>query len=307
MESKPASSGIAVIAVGVVCWLALSSLNAVRAADSTEGASPQAGDKSSASAASPGIEPGSVLRGSASDQAQMQPSIKVLVAPPEAPKPAHLQSSASQTHLQGSAIVTPPKPAPPPPIQRGGDVEGWGNFTPPAPAAAAATVVRPPAPPPPKWNYSITPKNGLMNWDTNYSTKVVPQPPSPRVTAIKETLLRYYLQQKQGQSADHAGLLPFQDMYGRPKFAVNHLPSQQVLVPSQMQAVALPLPGTKAPVAFKPKNWDDWYKHVAQNIYSAWSRAHVTAGSAIVQVTVWPSHDVDAENSRVHTGAGCRT
>jgi len=134
-----------------------------------------------------------------------------------------------------------------------------------------------------------------MNWDTNYSTKVVPQPPSPRVTAIKETLLRYYLQQKQGQSADHAGLLPFQDMYGRPKFAVNHLPSQQVLVPSQMQAVALPLPGTKAPVAFKPKNWDDWYKHVAQNIYSAWSRAHVTAGSAIVQVTVWPSHDVDAK------------
>lgn len=153
-----------------------------------------------------------------------------------------------------------------------------------------AAIIAPAASrPQPKWNYSITPRNGLMTWDASYAVKSVPVPPR---FVVQQTHLQFGWQSAQRLTG--AGLLPNQDAFGRPlNNGTAHAPF--AVLPSPLQAVALPLPGTHAPPPYKPRDWNEWYQHVARAIYGGWARSSVGAASATVRVSVWPSRDIDCK------------
>jgi hypothetical protein len=217
------------------------------------------------------------LNGSAEDKEHMQQSVKLFLDPPARP-PAPLFQPTPPTPprlpLSGTASVQPPLSSgtsyTPVPIAR-------PRFVPYNPPPLWGTAVPPPfrppfrpmfvPPPQPRWNYTLTPRNGIMTWGPGYSTAIVP----PSHFSSLETNLNWSNQ----------------------KVNANRIGLQQPPAMPQLKAIEMTLPEAKvAP----PANWDEWYERVAHAIYGQWKQqSAVGPGNATVLITAYRTHDVDCK------------
>lgn len=144
---------------------------------------------------------------------------------------------------------------------------------------AAAPPVKPPTifKPPPKWNYTITPKSGIMSWGGAHSVVVVKPAARPQRLAPANEQPHYGAPTAPGKAAPPAPA---------PRRAPPVVP---------MMATAQMLPQAMTTISSLPSNWDEWYKRVSQSIFDQWNRAQTGPGTARLRVTVFRSHDVDCQ------------
>jgi len=246
--------------------------------------------------------PARALKGGVNDADSMQPSVTVLVPPKDTG--VHPQPIAPPRAVTGRATDIPsarppstpirdpklPKIQPPtnnpagttvhPPPLWGAAEESesaeqkssvwlqpnvWGEPkvvppSPPAPASPAAAVRKP----------FVDPDKGVKSWAPGYAIKLVPQAARQRVgqLAIPQSQAWTNLRSLLTNHATAAQL------------------SQRPVLP-QLRAVTMALPTDRA------TNWDDWYKKVAQAVYETWQQSGTGAGTAKLQIKVYPSRDVD--------------
>jgi hypothetical protein len=216
-----------------------------------------------AAAQSTAQQSGTMLKSSVKDDEQMHQSVKVLVAPPTSNIPSAMKRATIKRVYNGA-------PLPPPPVKLETKAAAAGTGT---IEEKLNGIFRPAKPtPPPKWDYTMTPKNGVMSWAPGYSTAEIPKPPAIRrmQTSLQfsNTRMRATMPQLQ------ATMSPI-----------------QVHSPDEMKAtqLALPKPKSEPPAG----NWEEWYERVAKAMYAQWKQNSVGPGSATVLITAYNTHDVD--------------
>jgi hypothetical protein len=243
-----------------------------------------AADEAETSTSTPSSSTGQrppVLHSGVEDKEQMQPSVKLLLTPPQSATPHPIQSTVNQ--FAGANSYTPGNQAPtfPQPLPQKSDTGASSQVTPAPVFAPWKFLATPPSKPPAKWDYTATPRNGVMNWTPGHGTSVVT--PSRRLSSMQTDLqwsstAPNLLVRPSGRSVDGRANV-IQPSTGRP----------------QLKAVQKSLPGTQlAP----PASWEDWYQRVAKAIYAQWrQQTEIGPGSATVLITVFNTHDVDCKIS----------
>jgi hypothetical protein len=242
-------------------------------ADTTAAGSPSSSDGSGSK----------LLNGSAEDKERMQQSVKLFLDPPTRPPAPKFQptppppplvplsgSVTGQPPLGGTVVGHPPLSGGtsfiPVPLPRPHFVAPlWGTAVPPPFRPPFRPMFVPPAPP--RWNYTLTPRNGIMTWSPGYSTAIVP----PSHFSSLETNLNW---SNKNVNASRIGL-------------------QQPPAMPQLKAIEMTLPEAKVP---PPANWDEWYERVAHAIYGQWKQqTAVGPGTSTVLITAYRTHDVDCK------------
>lgn len=148
--------------------------------------------------------------------------------------------------------------------------------------------------------YTLTPRSGLICWQPDYDTKLVPIQLDRR--SRRETLINLISQRVPASLLP--GVLtsvpPGSDVEGRPQHNHTHLQSSsqsvssEIATPSPIELAAEPklLPMLKQDVA---ANWDDWYRKVTSVLYNEWKRKEVSAGSTIASITVFDDRKVSPQ------------
>ena len=203
-----------------------------------------------------------LLKSSVKDDEQMHQSVKVLVAPPSSNIPSAMKRATIKRVYDGA-------PMPPPPVRLETKAAAVGSG---AIEQRLNGIFRPAKPtPPPQWDYTMTPKNGVMSWAPGYSVTEMPRPVIRRAQTslqFSNTQMRAMMPQLQ------ATMSPI-----------------RVRSTDEMKATQLALPKPKSePPA---RTWEEWYERVAKAIYAQWKQNSVGAGSATVLITAYGSHDVD--------------
>jgi hypothetical protein len=229
---------------------------------------------------------GTVLHSSLQDQENMQSSVKLLLAPPPAPKPPPapvkpLQSSVQQfsgdavkgEHPLSGVVNQAPR------VLQGGAQNVFKQ-----PPQIVPTKIVPffrPAPPVRKWNFTATPRNGTMIWDPNYAVRKVP------VAELQRRNLNL--------SLDLPGSTNLQ--LSNPATSIKRLEFSAPQPtppppPAELKAVQFEIPEAKLP---PPANWDEWYRRVAKAVYEQWKQKAIGPGKSTLTVTVFNTHNVDAK------------
>src|SRR6185437_6231922 len=191
-----------------------------------------------------------VYKGGLKEDCALNPSIKVLPNGPLSGKSRAIQQFAGDGQYkpgQPAPIPPPPppkKPTPPPPPPK--------PPTPPPGEQPPADATPPPKPappkpappkPPPKWDYSATPKNGLMNWSgAPQITVVSPQKvDGPAEGGLSQLIEKLLTKQK-----------------AKPQSVARPAP------PAVVPLVATPLLSRQAAAAAvaRPSTWKEWYHRV---------------------------------------------
>jgi hypothetical protein len=220
-------------------------------------------NQNTAVAQATGQQPGTILKSSVKDDEQMRQSVKVLVAPPPSNIPSAMKRATIKRVYNGA-------PLPPPPVK----------LETKATAANASTIeerlnriFKPAKPtPPPKWDYTLTPKNGVMSWAPGYSTA---EKPKPLPIRTMQTSLQFSnTQMKATMPQLQAKISPI-----------------RVRTTDEMKAtqLALPKPKSAPPAA----TWEEWYERVAKAMYAQWKQNAVGPGTASVLITAYNTKDVD--------------
>jgi hypothetical protein len=270
-------------------------------------------------------KPTRVLTGGAKDKEAVNSSVRLMLPAAPAPKPAAptkslngsaasatLNVGAKSTNLNGGVDsklmhgTTGTFPLGHGPPQSSGASVPTVQITPNRdvikPFLPMGTPVRLTAPPtPPKWDYTATPKNGIMTWVPGY-----------KIDHLKDN-------QQTGARLQMGN--PF----------VNATLSKKM----GFEAVAQPIPGvevvnaalkskkvdaallggdakklSKAPPAMALQatpqlltelhsknfaiNWTDWYRRICRCVYDQWLLDQASPGRAQVRVTVWPGREIEA-------------
>jgi hypothetical protein len=221
------------------------------------------------------------LNGSVEDQETMQRSVKLLLTPPDAntsaPHPeSHVQQfSGGQTYSPGQPAPPVPQIVPPSPqhFQASASIQ---SGLPINPISIIFPEHSPAVSQPPKWNYTATPKNGIMIWQSGYGTSRLPQ------RSILSTLSNLRPNtQGSGQQTPLQLLNTRSKLLSPQAWSMPELRATQFVLP-EMHAVA-------------PVSWDEWYRRVARAIYDLWKQSSVGPGKATVLINVWNTHNVDCK------------
>jgi hypothetical protein len=210
-----------------------------------------------------------VLHSSAEEHAALTPSLKVLIAPPQnSAQTAHTESNVRQ--FSGGQTYSPGHPAPLitlPPIKSQTDAKRAAD--------KSSSAIKSPE----IWNYTLTPRNGIMTWAPGYSvTDITPK----RILTTHVKLTQAYPRAQVGRAQS---ILPALDLRPVPKLT----PSRSSL---GLKAIELALPKEQIPPVI---TWDEWYARAARAVYDQWQQDTVGPGSATLLITVFNSHDVDSK------------
>jgi hypothetical protein len=209
-----------------------------------------------------------MLKSSVKDDEQMHQSVKVMVAPPTSNIPSAMKRATIKRVYDGPHL-------PPPPVKLETKATPAGSGT---VEERLNGIFKPARPiPPPKWDYTLTPKNGVMSWAPGYSTAEIPKPPVIR--RIQTSLQFSNTQMKATMPQLKTTISPI-----------------RVHTPDEMKAtqLALPKPKSEPPAS----SWEEWYERVAKAMYAQWKQNSVGPGSATVLITAYSSHDVDCRITR---------
>ncbi|HEY9757057.1 MAG TPA: hypothetical protein V6C97_17965 [Oculatellaceae cyanobacterium] len=271
-------------------------------------------------------KPSRLLTGGAKDKEEVNSSVRLMLPSPQAPKPVPqarpLNASAQSTVLNGGAKSTT--------LNGGADtklVHGTtgtfplGKGPPQSSGASAAPVVQitppkhdvvtpvsmgnpvrltAPPTPPPKWNYTMTPKNGVMTWAPGYTVGTIKEKPSSGVRLqLSQPSVNATLSKKMGFEAV-AQPIPTVEVNAALKSKnanaamlggdAKKLPS----APPAMALQATPQLLTEVHSKSVAINWSDWYRRICRCVYDQWLLDEATPGRALVRVTVWPGREIEA-------------
>ena len=231
---------------------------------------------------------GRVLNGSANDKATVHPSVRLV--PPGAEKHI-LNGTANVKQFNGQAQYSPGSPVYParePAHIFVHQTPSRQSFTQLFPARAVFERPHTPYVPPatPKWNYTLTPKNGVMTWAPAYQINHVAQPIHYAVTAPAKRELT--------ASMHGANLSP--GPVTSATTGAQRLPGYQSAPPAVAALTATPQLLTQVGSVKEKRaiSWDEWYRRVCNVIYKQWILDEVCPGKACVRVTVWSSRDIEA-------------
>jgi hypothetical protein len=279
-----------------------------------------------------------VLNGSAKEREKVTSSIRLVLPTPEphlltgaqshvlngSAQTGLLNGSAQSRTLNGSAGTTPlnsqasanPKPVKPVPAFSAPNAPRPDVYHPILPSRITVIPERTYIKPQAKWNYTMTPKNGIMTWSAGYaSTKVTPQ---PHVATQAQPTTKPALQQTSVSASmqQQIGIVPVAQR-AQINTALVHPSVNGVVQPgtkkgeAALEATAkkMATPATPPPaVALQaiPKlltersdmkrsiNWDEWYKRVCQVVYDNWEIDQANPGKSCVRVTVWAGREIEA-------------
>jgi hypothetical protein len=222
----------------------------------------------------------SALKGGLQEDGQLNPSIKVV------PNGTLNGRVKAIQQFAGTGQYKPGQPAPiaPPPPPKKPDPPPLVTGVKPAAAPAAAPAAPAPPKPPPKWDYSATPKNGLMNWSGGPQiTVVTPRKVDGPVGGSLSDLIDKLLSKDKARSTTSGQRLA--------------TPARATPPPPVVPLTATPLLSRQAAAAAiaRPTTWKEWYLRVIAAIYDQWARASTGPGTARIQVTVFRTHDIDCQ------------
>jgi len=240
----------------------------------------------------------SVLQGGVNDKEHLEPSVRLTIPTPEVQKPHDLnvkQFSGSAPYAPGTPAPPVPRPVVParvfsqpitPPFMQGNVNDRFRR-----------TVFVPSVPPPPtKWNYTMTPKNGIMTWTPGYETKNI----TSLRPAIRATILNVHpalsLKGVNGNLLNTNVSLSTHALSATPLLlggSRSSVASQMVHAP-ELKATQLAMPKPKQTWR-RTANWNDWYKQIATAVFQEWRQSDTQAGVATVRVKVFRSCDIDCE------------
>jgi hypothetical protein len=253
-----------------------------------------------------------VLNGSAKDRAQVTSSIQLVVPKPEphilTSAQSHVLSASAQSRtLNGSASRSPlnsqasatPAPVKPTTVFSLPGAPRPDVYHPILPSRITVIPERTYIKPLTKWNYTMTPKNGIMTWSSGYaSTKVTPQ---PQGTAQTQAVIKPGLQQTSVSASmqQQIGIVPVQ------RTQINTAvvkPSVDGVVTSKKTPTPPPAVALEATPALLTEmhsekrsiNWDEWYKRVCKVVYDNWEIDQASPGKSCVRVTVWSGREIEA-------------
>lgn len=236
-----------------------------------------------------------LLNGSAKDKAELTPSVKLL--PPE--KQTHLlNGNANVKQFNGQAQSTPGRPVYPAQVSMPAytPVRQYPRTVTPI-LPARIYVERPHTPfvypAVPKWNYTLTPKNGIMTWAPGYGSTRVAQQMRVQPTPVRTAT---FAPQVIRGTPFGAGIVP--GAHPSTDTGVKMLQKQGVAaVPAAEALRATPELFTEPHSSTMKRSvtWGEWYKRVCTVIYDQWKLDGACPGKATVQVTVWPGRDIEGK------------
>ncbi|HEY9681294.1 MAG TPA: hypothetical protein V6C86_06930 [Oculatellaceae cyanobacterium] len=271
-------------------------------------------------------KPTRVLTGGAKDKEEINSSVRLMLPSPQAPKASPqarplsaatqstlLNGGAKSTMLNGSADTklvhgtTGTFPLGKGPSQSSGaSAAPVLQITPPkhdvVTPVSMGNPVRLTAPPtlPPKWNYTMTPKNGVMTWAPGYTVGTVKEKPASGVRLqLSQPSVNGTLSKKMGFEAV-AQPIPTVEVNAALKSKnVNAamLGGDAKKLPSAPPAMALqatPQLLTEVHSKSIAINWSDWYRRICRCVYDQWLLDEATPGRALARVTVWPGREIEA-------------
>jgi hypothetical protein len=232
---------------------------------------------------------GTVLNGSLEDKAKMESSLKLLVDPPSTTP--MLPAKLNVQQFSGGAQYSPGQPAPklPPPPARPVLQSGVGFQNPifRQPPTITPSFVPPPRfvpPPVPRWNYTMTPRNGIMTYSPGLAVKKIAQP----------TILQRHANLTLAFPNTNAqAIIPTTNlqMMGTGAHVTQWAPE-----PVQMKATELSLvPRIPQKHLAPPINWQAWYQRVLHAVYADWRNDAVGAGKTTLLLTVYDTKNVDCK------------
>jgi len=229
-----------------------------------------------------------VLNGGLQDNQQMQSSLKLMVGPPEAPTPP-MKLNVQQ--FSGGTQYSPGRPAPalpPPPRPALNAGVNFRNPVFPQPPMVQPGFIPPPRfvpPPPPKWNYTMTPKNGIMTYSPGLAIKRLPQP-RPILQQRANLTLAF-------PNTNARAIIPTTNLQllGTGAHVTNY-----ASLPVPLKATELSL-APKPPVKhlLPPINWEAWYQRVVHTIYADWRVKAVGPGKTTLLITVYDTKNIDCK------------
>jgi hypothetical protein len=151
-------------------------------------------------------------------------------------------------------------------------------------------------PAPPKWNYTMTPRNGIMTWSPGYSSTYIAHPIAINAStsvAANTTATSASLSQKALDARVHAERLsPGTAAWtgtGIRKLSGPAAPPAVAALSATPHLLNEPSPGEVK----KNISWEDWYKRICKVIYDEWIVDPACPGKATVRVTVWSGREIE--------------
>lgn len=252
------------------------------------------------------VEASSPMKASVRDDAHVNPSLTLVVPNGRSAAPRRFDSSTVKQYapspLSGSTnhprhdggasyaprFIPPPRlwgnaPESAQPFARQGSVWGdgpsWGNGYHSRPGMGGGSYYVAP-----KWNYSITPRNGIMTWQPGYQTKATRM-------SYATTSATYRRKDYLAIAAGRAGSVG-NSAYGTLKSTRGAVSAAPNVVALQAQQYKLPENAKNHKTA---ANWDEWYKQIAKSVYEVWTQNEVVVGGTTLQVEVWPGLELDCK------------
>ncbi len=220
----------------------------------------------------------------------MEAAVKLMIPQPAQPKPLipppSIPLNSSVQQFSGSTQYSPGTPAPKIPMIVPHTLQSGASFP------YRPTLPKPFTPPPTptysqqnfRWNYTATPKNGIMTYAPGYGATEIRQP---------QTNLQFSVSQP-ARNLDTS--LKFRST-GTGVHAYATAPAAE----EQLQATQYVLPTKHLP---PPANWAEWYRRVGDAVYSQWKQSTVGPGKVTLQLTVYNTHNVDAKVVDFNPAAG---
>ena len=280
--------------------------------------------------------PPRLLNGTAKDREQVTSSIRLVLPTPEphlltgvqshvlngSAQSSLLNGSTQSRTLNGSAGTTPlnaqttAAPVKPVAVFNVPNAPRADVYHPVLPSRITVIPERTYTKPAAKWNYTLTPKNGIMNWSPGYASTKVPMQPhvvTPVQAAVKPVLQQTSVSPSMQQQI---GVVPLrrpqvntvlvqpsvngavQPVTKKPEAALEATAKKFPVPPTPPPAVALqatPKLLTEMHANVKRSiNWDEWYKRVCRVVYDNWEIDQANPGKACVRVTVWSGREIEA-------------
>ncbi len=270
-----------------------------------------------------------VLNGSAKDREQVTSSIRLVLPTPEphllTGAQSHALNGSAQTGstqsrtLNGSASTNPlnsqasaaSAPAKPVTVFGAPNVPRRDVYHPILPSRITVIPERTYVKPLTKWNYTMTPKNGIMTWSKDYASTNVTPPPSG--VAQTQATMKPLLQQNSVTPSvqQQIGIVPLNRTQintaivqpsvngavqpGNKKRDTALAATAKKIMPPQAVALqATPKLLTERSNMKRSINWNEWYKRVCQVVYDNWEIDQANPGKSCVRVTVWSGREIEA-------------
>jgi hypothetical protein len=285
-----------------VLVLSTSALQASRADSGASSSGSSSGSQSPSADGSNGTQSGSrVLSGSANDKAAINPSVRLV---PPTPEKHILNSGANVKQFNGQAQSTPGSPVYPARIPASAyfpqrQTPSYHIFTPILPARIVIERPHVPytPPAPPKWNYTLTPRNGIMTWSPGYQISHVTHSVAVNATAnvaanvasTNASLSQKGLETRMSTERLSPGTASWTGT------GIRKLPTQAPPTVAALSATPQLLSEVISAKEKKNISWEDWYKRICKTIYEQWILNAACPGEASVRVTVWSSRDIEAK------------